>query len=130
MNKYTSISLKGYVLEVDLEYPKELRELHNDYPLVPDNLDIKREMLSEYQLRIVYLDNISIGNIKKILPNTFYKENYMLHYENLKLCLRLGLKQTKPYIEFKTQKRIRAEKHGDKDTKVLCKLIDNAYTEK
>ena len=36
LNKYTSNSLKGCVLEVNLEYPKELRELHNDYPLAPD----------------------------------------------------------------------------------------------
>ena len=35
MNKYNSS--KGCVLEVDLEYPKELPELHNDYPLAPDN---------------------------------------------------------------------------------------------
>ena len=32
-NKYTSNSLKGCVLEVDLEYPKELCKSHNDYPL-------------------------------------------------------------------------------------------------
>ena len=47
LNKYTSNSLKGCVLEVDLEYPKALRELHNDYPLAPDKREIKREMLSE-----------------------------------------------------------------------------------
>ena len=29
-----------YVLEVDLEYPDELHELHNDYPLVPKNLKL------------------------------------------------------------------------------------------
>ena len=33
LNKYTSNSSKGFVLEVDLEYPKKLRELHNNYPL-------------------------------------------------------------------------------------------------
>ena len=52
LNKYTSNSSKGCVLEVDLEYPKELRELHNDYPLAPDKREIKREMLSDYQLKI------------------------------------------------------------------------------
>ena len=36
LNRYASNSSKGCVLEVDLEYPKELRELHNDYPLAPD----------------------------------------------------------------------------------------------
>ena len=40
-NKYSSNSLKGSVLEVDLEYPKELHELHNYYPLAPDKLEIK-----------------------------------------------------------------------------------------
>ena len=33
LNKYTSNSLKGSALEVNLEYPKELHELHNNYPL-------------------------------------------------------------------------------------------------
>ena len=37
-NKYTSNSSKGCVLEVDLEYPKESRELHNDYRLAPHNI--------------------------------------------------------------------------------------------
>ena len=48
LNKYSSNSSKWCVLEVDLEYPKELRELHNDYPLAPDKIVIKREMLSDY----------------------------------------------------------------------------------
>ena len=45
LNKYTNNSSKGCVLKVDLEYPKELHELHNDYPLAPDKIEIKREML-------------------------------------------------------------------------------------
>ena len=44
LNKYTSNCSKGCVLEVDLEYPKEW--LHNDYPIAPDKIEIKREMLS------------------------------------------------------------------------------------
>ena len=32
LNKYTSISSEECALKVDLEYPKELQELHNDYP--------------------------------------------------------------------------------------------------
>ena len=66
MNKYTSNSLKGCVLEVDLECPKELRESHNDYPLAPNKIEIKGEMLSEYQLKIAHFYNIPIGNVKKI----------------------------------------------------------------
>ena len=68
--------MKGCVLQVDLECPKELRELHNDFPLTPDKIEIKREMLSEYQLKIADLYNIPIGNVKKLLPNFFDKESY------------------------------------------------------
>ena len=63
-NKYTSNSWKEYVLEVDLEYPKELQELLNDYPLAPDKMEIKREMLSEYQLKIADLYNIPLAMLK------------------------------------------------------------------
>ena len=64
----------------NLEFSKELRELHNDYPLAPDKIEIKREMLSEYQLKISDLYNIHIGNVKKLVPNSFDKEKHMFHY--------------------------------------------------
>ena len=35
----------GYFLEVDLQYPDELHELHNDYPLVPEKLAVSNDML-------------------------------------------------------------------------------------
>ena len=99
LNKYTSNSLKGCALEVDLEYSKELHELHNDYPLAPDKIEIKREMLCGCQLKTVDLCNIPIGNFKILVPNYFDKEQYVLHYENLQLYLRLWLK-LKKYIAY------------------------------
>ena len=51
-NKNNSNSSKGSVLEVDLEFPIESRELDNDYSLAPDKIKIKKEMLSIYQLKI------------------------------------------------------------------------------
>ena len=71
LNKYTNNSLKGCVLEIDLEYPKELHELHSDYLLVPDEIEIKREMLSQYQLNIADLYNIRFNNVINLLPNFF-----------------------------------------------------------
>ena len=134
LNKYNSNSSKECILEVDLKYPKELRELHNDYHLVPDKIEIKREMLSEYKPKIDDLYNIPIGNVKKLVPNFFEKEKYVLHYENLQLYLSLGLihrvlefnqsQLLKPYIEFHTQKRIEEENNNDKDGKALSKLMN------
>ena len=63
-NKFTSDTSKGCVLEVDLEYPKEFQELDNDYPLAPDEMEIKREILSEYQLKIADHYITPIGNVK------------------------------------------------------------------
>ena len=79
MNKYTCNSSKGCVLEVDLEYPKELPELASDYPVAPYKIKIKRKILSSYQLMIADLYNIPIGNIQKLVPKIFDKENYVLH---------------------------------------------------
>ena len=42
LNKYISNSSKRCVPEVDLEYPKKLRELHSDYPLASDKIETKR----------------------------------------------------------------------------------------
>ena len=49
LSKYTSNSSRGCVTKVALKYPKELRELHNDYSSALDKIEIKREMLPEYQ---------------------------------------------------------------------------------
>ena len=118
---YTNNSSKVCVLEVDLEYPKELRELHNGYPLAADEIEIKREIWSECQLKLADLCNIPICNVKKLVPKLFDKEKYVIHYENLQLNLRLELKihhvlefnqchWLKLYFGFNTQKRIEVEK--------------------
>ena len=78
LNKYTSNSYRGCVVEADLEYPKELRELHNDYPLVPYKIEIKREMLPDDQLKITDHYKIPIGNVKKLMSNIFDKEKYVV----------------------------------------------------
>ena len=75
LNKYTGNSSKGCILEVDLEYLKELQKLHIYYTLAPDKIEIKREVLSDYQLKIIDLYNIPIGNIKKLVPNFLIKKN-------------------------------------------------------
>ena len=89
LNKYTSNSSKGRVLQVDLEYPKELCKLHNDYPLASDKLNIKKEMLSEYELNFPDFSNIEIGIFKKLVRNFCDQEKCLICYKNLQLYLRL-----------------------------------------
>ena len=49
-------------------------------------------MLSNSQLKIAGDDNVSIHNVKKLVPNFLTKKQYMIHHKNLQLYLRLGLK--------------------------------------
>ena len=52
-------------------------------------------MVSSYQLKIADFYDISIGNVEKLVPNFFYKEKYVLHYENLQIYLKLGFELKK-----------------------------------
>ena len=107
----------GYILEVDLEYPSELHDLHNDYPLAPETVKINR--------------------VNKLTPNLRNKTKYILHHRNLGLYLNLGLKLTKihriiefkqsgwlaPYIALNTDLRTNAKNNFEKD---FFKLMNNS----
>ena len=57
-------SLTGSFLEVDLKYPDELHELHNDYPLAPEKLAVSSDMLSNYCKKIADKYEIKVGKAK------------------------------------------------------------------
>ena len=50
--KYKKDCKKGLILEVDLEYNKNLHELHNDYPVAPEKVKISKNMQSDYCKKI------------------------------------------------------------------------------
>ena len=105
------------ILEVDLEYPKELHDLHNDYPLAPAQIEVNK--------------------VEKLIPNLWNKKNYVIHYENLKQYLKLGLKiinihrgikfeesqWLKKYIALNTDLRTKAKNEFEKD---VFKLMNNS----
>ena len=71
-----------YILKVDLKYPKELHELHNDYPLAPEKLAVTNDMLSNYCKSIADKYDIKVGDIKKLIPNLGNKNKYVVHSRN------------------------------------------------
>ena len=52
-----------------MEYPDELHDVHNDYPLAPDKLEITDDMLSRYCSRTVEKHGIKVGGVNKLVPN-------------------------------------------------------------
>ena len=130
-------SEKGLILEVDLEYPKELHNDHNDYPVAVNKVKIKKDMLSQYCREIATKHNKLIGTNEKLIPTLGNKEKYVLTYRNLQLYLELGLKLKKihralefnqspwmkEYIEFNTNKRRNAENSFEKE---FFKLMNNS----
>ena len=91
----------GYFLEVDLEYPDELHDLHNDYPLAPGKLTVSSDILSKYCKQIADKYKVKVGDVKKLIPNLGNKIKYVLHYKNLRLYLSLGMKLIKFHRVFK-----------------------------
>ena len=135
--RYNENSEKGLILEVDLEYPKELHNLHNDYPLAAERVCVNKNMLSDYCKKIATKYNISTGLVHKLIPTLSNKEKYVLHYRNLQIYIDLGLKLKKihrvlefdqspwlkQYIDFNTQKRSQAKNAFEKD---FFKLMNNS----
>ena len=78
--KYKENDKKGLILEVDSRYSQDLHDLHNDYPLACEKVKVSKDMLSEYCKRIPEKYNISIGQVKKLIPTLNSTEKYVLHH--------------------------------------------------
>ena len=106
------------ILEVDLEYPEKLHDLHNDYPFCPERVKCN-------------------NGVEKLIPNLRDKNKYVIHYKNLIQCLKAGMKLKKihrgikfietewlkPYIDKNTNLRTQAKNNFEKD---FYKLMNNA----
>ena len=107
----------GCILEVDLEYPVELHDFHNDFPLAPERL--------------------TLGKVEKLTQNLRDKEKMVLHGKNLALFLSLGMKLKKVRRGLKFQEKNFMKNYIDKNTslrsqaknafeKDLFKLMNNS----
>ena len=67
-------SLHGYFLEVDLEYPENLHDHHNDYSLALEKIKIEEEMLSPIPLKMKNKYDIKVSGVNKLSPDLMKKE--------------------------------------------------------
>ena len=117
IKSYNKNSDKGYILEVDVDYPSKFHKLHIDMPFLPERMIIDKT--------------------KKLVCNLHDKKNYVVHIRVLKQALDHGLKLRKvhrviefnqkawlkEYIEVNTELRKKASNDFEND---LFKLMNNA----
>ena len=117
IKNYDENNDKGYILEVDVKYPKRLHELHSDLPFLSERMEVNK--------------------CKKLICNLFNKEKYVAHINALKQALNHGLKLKKihriiefnqeawlkTYIDMNTELRKEAKNDVEKD---LFKLMNNS----
>ena len=95
IDDYLNDEGRGMVLEVDLDYPEELHDLHNGYPLAPESKEIESSMLSDNAKTIAEKYNISVGGVRKLITSLGPRKKYVVHVRNLKLYIDLGMKLVK-----------------------------------
>ena len=128
---------KGFIFEVDLDYPEQLHDLHDTYPLAPEHVKVNDGMLSTYQQKLAEDLGVKIGGDKLCLTLS-PKNKYICHYRNLKQYIELGLKITKvhrilkfnqgpwlkEYIDLNTSLRKQANSKFEQD---FAKLMNNSF---
>ena len=117
IKNYDENDNKGYILEVDVKYPKRLHELHSDLSFLSERMKIDK--------------------CNKLVCNLFSKKKYLAHINSLKQALNHGFKLKKihriiefnqeawlqPYIDMNTELRKAAKNDFEKD---LFKLMNNS----
>ena len=116
IKNYNQDSNKGYILEVDVEYPKKLHDLHSDLPFLPKRMKINK--------------------CSKLVCCLYDKNNYVVHIAALKHALNHGLilkkvhgviqfnqeAWLKEYIDMNTELRMQAKNEFEKE---FLKLMNN-----
>ena len=117
ISELAKLKNKGYLLEVDVSYPRSLNDSHNDLPFM--------------------CEKMVMGRVEKLVPNLRDKKNYVIHIRALNQALKHGLvlerihraiefnqyPWMKTYIDFNTKLRTAAANDFEKD---FFKLMNNA----
>ena len=83
--EYDDESDTGHIIKCDLDYPKELHDAHNNYPLAVESKAIAKDELSPYQVdQILTHGERHDENMKKLVPNLNAKKDYVVDIRNLK----------------------------------------------
>ena len=130
---------EGCFFEVKLEYPKELHDAHNLYPLAPERRCIKESEVSYFTRHLHDKLKVKINTKTPLLLQTLEnKDHYFVYWKNLELYMNLGVKLVyvyggihffeapimKSYIELNT--RLRNQPGGSDFEKELYKLMNNS----
>ena len=117
---YNKNDNKGYILDVDVDYPNKLQNLHSDLPFLPERM--------------------VINNTKKLVCNLNAKKNYIVHINVLKQALDHGLKLRKVHrvIEFNQEAWLKEyidvntddSNDANDSEKDFFKLMNNAVFDK
>ena len=117
IKNYGENSERGYFLEVDVEYPKNLHNLHSNFPFLPERKKIKRcsKLACGIQDKEKYV--VHIRALKQALNHGFIlKTVHRVIQFNQEACL-------KPYIDMNTQRGKEEKNQFEKD---FFKLMNNA----
>ena len=118
----------GYILVVDMEIPEDKHDHYDQYPMMPENMIIGEEHVSEYTKQLASACNVNVRPTKKLCLSLNNKTKYAVHYATLKCYIRHGLvvkhvhkaisfRQSTwlhDFMTFTTQKRIQANNQFDK----------------
>ena len=105
ISELTTRTDKGYILEVDVSYPKDLHDSYNDLPFMCERMEI--------------------NGVEKLVPNLRDKKSYVIHIQALNQVLQHGLRVDgihRAIEDFNTQLRMAATKDFEKD---FFKLMNN-----
>ena len=105
VKSYNKNSDKGYILEVDVDYPSKLHKLHSDIPFLPERMIIDKT--------------------KKLECDLHHKKNYVVHISVLKQALDHGLKLRKVHRVIEFNQKAWLKEYIDVDTELRKKASND-----